>query len=105
MSIGLVVAAAVVALALGALIGWLIGSREGAGAKLTVESLRLQLDEVVKERDANRTAAQDLAAVKAAQEERERGFEEKIVELTKAREALSAQFAEISNKLLAQAQE
>ena len=80
MSIGFVVAAAVVALALGALIGWLIGSREGAGAKLTVESLRLQLDEVVKERDANRTAAQDLAAVKAAQEERERGFEEKIVE-------------------------
>jgi len=105
MSIGIVVAVVVVALALGALIGWLLGSREGAGAKHTVESLRMQLDEVVKERDANRTAAQDLAALKAAQEERERSFEEKIAELTKAREALSAQFAEISNKLLAEAQE
>ena len=105
MSIGIIVAAAVVALALGALIGWLLGSRESAGAKLTLDSLRMQLDEVVKERDVNRTAAQDLAALKAAQEERERSFEEKIAELTKAREALSAQFAEISNKLLAEAQE
>jgi len=105
MSIGIVVAVVVVALALGALIGWLLGSREGAGAKHTVESLRMQLDEVVKERDANRSAAQDLAALRAAQEERERSFEEKIAELTKAREALSAQFAEISNKLLAEAQE
>ena len=42
----------------GALIGWLIGSRDGAGARQTVENLRLQLDEVVKERDANRGAAQ-----------------------------------------------
>jgi len=105
MSIGIVVAVVVVALALGALIGWLLGSREGAGAKHTVESLRMQLDEVVKERDANRSAAQDLAALRAAQEERERSFEEKIAELTTAREALSAQFAEISNKLLAEAQE
>ena len=105
MSIGIVVAVGVVALAFGALIGWLIGSREGAGAKLTVDTLRIQLDEVVKERDSNRTAAQDLAVLKAAHEERERSFEEKIIELTKAREALSAQFAEISNKLLAEAQE
>jgi DNA recombination protein RmuC len=105
MSIGIVVAVVVVALALGALIGWLLGSREGAGAKQTVDNLRMQLDEVVKERDANRSAAQDLAALRAAQEERDRSFEEKIAELTKAREALSAQFAEISNKLLAEAQE
>jgi DNA recombination protein RmuC len=105
MSIGIVVAAVVVALIVGALIGWLVGSREGAGARSTVDNLRMQLDEVVKERDANRAAAQDLAALKAAQEERERAFEEKIDELTKAREALSAQFAEISNKLLAEAQE
>lgn len=105
MSIGIVVAVAVVAFGLGALIGWLLGSREGAGAKSTLDSLRIQLDEVVKERDANRTAAQDLAALKAAQEERERSFEEKIADLIRAREALSTQFSEISNKLLAEAQE
>jgi DNA recombination protein RmuC len=90
MSIGIVVAVVVVALALGALIGWLLGSREGAGAKLTVDTLRMQLDEVVKERDANRTAAQDLAALRAAQEERERSFQQQIEALKEAKESLSA---------------
>ena len=64
----------VVALVVGGIIGWLLGSRAAAGAKQTVESLRLQLDEVVKERDVNREAATDLAALKAAQEEREKRF-------------------------------
>ena len=98
------VAGVLAALAVGALIGWLIGSRDGVGAKQTVDSLRLQLDEVVKERDANRDAAQELAAVKAAQEARERAFEERIAEMTAAREALSAQFAEVGSKLLEGAQ-
>ena len=67
-----VVAFVLVALAIGALNGWHLGSREGAGAKHTVEALRLQLDEVVKERDSNRGAAQELAALKPTQQERER---------------------------------
>ena len=96
---------AFVALALGALLGWLFGSRQGAGAKQTIENLRLQLDEVVRERDANRDAVTRLAAMEAAQLERERGFEARIKELVEAKEQLSAQFAEISNKLLAEAQE
>ena len=103
MGVGLV-AGVLAALAVGALIGWLVGSRDGVGAKQTVDSLRLQLDEVVKERDANRDAAQELAAVKAAQEARERAFEERIAEMTAAREALSAQFAEVGSKLLEGAQ-
>jgi DNA recombination protein RmuC len=94
-----------VALALGALIGWLFASREAAGAKQTVQSLRSQLDEVVRERDANRDAATKLAALEASQLEREKGFEGRIKELVEAKEALSAQFAEISNKLLVEAQE
>ena len=103
MGVGLV-AFVVAALAVGAVIGWLIGSRDGVGAKQTVDSLRLQLDEVVKERDANRGAAQELAALKAVQDERERAFEERLAELTAAREALSAQFAEVGGKLLEGAQ-
>jgi len=99
-----VIAFVVVALGVGALVGWLLGSRDGVGAKQTVESLRLQLDEVVKERDANRGSAQELAALKAAQGERERAFEERLAELTAAREALSAQFAEVGGKLLEGAQ-
>ena len=99
-----VIAFVVIALGVGALIGWLLGSRDGAGAKQTVESLRLQLDGVVKERDANRGSAQELAALKAAQGEREKAFEERLAELTAAREALSAQFAEVGGKLLEGAQ-
>jgi len=95
---------AIVALVLGALIGWLFASRESSAAKQTVENLRLQLDEVVKERDSNRAAAQELAAFRAAQAEREKAFEEKVAELTKAREELSAQFAEVGGKLLESAQ-
>jgi DNA recombination protein RmuC len=90
--------------AVGGLIGWLYASRDSAAAKQTVESLRFQLDEVVKERDINRAAANELAAVRAAQEQREKAFEEKIAELTKAREELSAQFAEVGSKLLESAQ-
>ena len=99
-----VIAFAVIALAVGALVGWLLGSREGAGAKQTVESLRLQLNEVVKERDANREAVTRLAALEASQLEREKGFEARIKELIEAKEGLSAQFSEISNRLLAEAQ-
>src|SRR3954449_10135023 len=94
-----------VALSIGAVIGWLVGSRAAAGARNTVDTLRLQLDEVVKERDSNRDAVTKLAALEASQLEREKGFEAQIKELIEAKEALSAQFAEISNKLLAEAQE
>ena len=94
-----------VALIIGAVIGWLFASRESAGVKQTVQSLRAQLDEAVRERDANREAATKLAALEATQLEREKGFEARIQELVEAKEALSAQFAEISNKLLVEAQE
>ena len=93
----------ILALAVGALIGWLIASREGAGAKHTIESLRLQLEEVIKERDANRAAVSELAGLKAAQEEREKAFQQQIEGLKEAKESLSAQFHEIASKLLGDA--
>jgi len=91
------------ALAVGCLIGWLVGSRQGAGARQTVDNLRLQLDGVVKERDANRGAAQELAALRAAQAEREKAFQQQIESLKDAKESLSAQFHEIASKLLGDA--
>ena len=100
-----VVAFIIVALVVGAVIGWLWASREAAGARQTVENLRLQLDEVVKERDSNRGAVSELAALKAAQEEREKAFAQQIEALKEAKESLSAQFHEIANKLLGQARE
>jgi DNA recombination protein RmuC len=95
---------ALVALAFGGLIGWLVGSRGGEQGKAVAESLRMQLDEVVKERDSNRAAAQELAALRAAQEEREKAFSEQMVALRETKEALSAQFSEIGSKLLGEAQ-
>jgi DNA recombination protein RmuC len=94
----------IVGLVIGGALGWLWASRETAGAKQTVDNLRLQLDEVVKERDANRSAASELVALKAGQDERERGFEARIKELIEAKDALSSQFAEVGGKLLETAQ-
>jgi DNA recombination protein RmuC len=91
------------ALALGGLIGWLYASRESAGARQTVDNLRRQLDEVVKERDSNRVAVSELAALRAGQEEREKSFEQQLAALKDAKESLSAQFHEIGGKLLGEA--
>src|SRR3954466_11526431 len=88
------------ALVVGAVIGWLIGSRTAAGAKQTVDNLRLQLDGVVKERDINRAAVAELGALKATQAERDKSFEHQLAALKDAKESLSAQFHEIANKLL-----
>jgi DNA recombination protein RmuC len=92
-----------VALLVGAVFGWLVGGRAAAGARQTVENLRLQLDEVVKERDTNRAAVAELGALKATQAEREKSFEQQIAALKDAKESLSAQFHEIANKLLGDA--
>ena len=97
------IALIIIALAVGGLIGWLAGGRASAGARQTVDNLRLQLDEVVKERDSNRAAVNELAALRAAQEEREKAFEQQIVALKEAKESLSAQFHEIGSKFLGEA--
>ena len=105
----------VVALLLGALIGWLFASRGQAEGKGVLDALRLQLDGVREERDQNARTIETLraengelanrhAAFAAAQEERERAFEERLAELVAAKEALGAQFAEVGGKLLENAQ-
>ena len=43
---GTVIAFVVLALAIGALVGWLLGSRQAAAARQVTENLRLQLDAV-----------------------------------------------------------
>jgi DNA recombination protein RmuC len=58
---------------------------------------------VVKERDANRSAATELLTMKAAQEERERSFQQQLESLREAKESLSAQFHEIGSKFLGEA--
>ena len=103
MSIGIVVAVVVVALALGALIGWLAASRESAGAKLTVDNLRMQLDEVVKERDGARENLDSTSKELAALQADARNFEQRMKDLTESKDALIAQFREVGDKLLEKA--
>ncbi|MEO6432861.1 MAG: DNA recombination protein RmuC, partial [Sphingomicrobium sp.] len=95
------IAIGLIALGLGALLGWLMGSRGGEQAKAAVESLRMQLDEVRNERDTNRDAARDLAALQADS----RAFEQRMKDLIDSRDSLVAQFREVGDKLLTKAQE
>lgn len=98
------VAFVIVALVVGGLIGWLAASRQAAAAKEVTESLRAQLNAVTQERDAAKPVFEELAALKAAQGERDKAFEARMTELKEAKDALSAQFSEIGGKLLSEAQ-
>lgn len=95
----IVIILVIVALGVGALVGWLWGSRGGEQAKAAVESLRMQLDEVVKERDENRGAATELAALQADA----RNFEARMKDLQESKDALIAQFREVGDRLLEKA--
>ena len=115
MDASVVIILVIAALVVGALLGWLIGSRGVAAGQGVADSLRLQLDGVRDERDGHASALDVLrrelgeigithAAAMAAQEERERGFARQLAEVNAAREALGAQFAEVGGKLLERAQ-
>jgi DNA recombination protein RmuC len=100
MDLGVAIAIATIALGLGAVIGWLFASREGAAAKQTVESLRMQLDSVSAERDQARanldTSSRELAALQADA----RNFDQRMKDLAESKDALIAQFREIGDQLL-----
>jgi len=100
--------AAIVALVLGAALGWLLASRHGvaelAAAKVHADQhdlTRKLLAEVTAERD---TAMRALDSHQAASREREAGFEARMAEMVAAKEVLARQFAEVGQKLLDDAQ-
>lgn len=100
----LTLAIAVAALLAGLAVGWL--ARAGAAARAEAQAaevapLRAQMSDVVIARD---TALRELAAERAATNERTQAFETRMNELREAKEALSAQFNEVGAKLLADAQ-
>ncbi len=96
--------AALFALIAGGLIGWLLGGR-GAGALRVERDLHLEnfkaairdLENAVSERDA---AKLDIVRLETEQD----GFEARLAEMMAARDALTAQFAEVGGKLLENAQ-
>ena len=93
--------ALLLALLLGGALGWFFQSRIAAAGAETALQLRQMLNEVVAERDG---AKDSLARLETSLNERERSFEEQKASLTSAKESLSAQFGEIGQKLLGEAQ-
>jgi DNA recombination protein RmuC len=89
------------ALALGLVLGWLVGrARAGALAEeraKAAEQLRTELGEVTRTRDE---ALRELSGLQADA----RNFEARMKELMEAKEALTAQFHEVGAKLLTEAQ-
>ena len=103
MDVVLAVVAVVAGLLIGALIARLYASRESAAARQTVDTLRLQLDGVVKERDEARAncdaASRDLATLQADA----RNFDQRMKDLADSRDALIAQFRAVGDQLLEKA--
>jgi DNA recombination protein RmuC len=104
MSVEIAVLLAIVALAAGALVGWLLGSRDAAAAKQVTESLRLQLDGVASERDTLRSERDEAQRARAALEADARNFDARMSELREAKDMLVTQFREVGDKLLEKAQ-
>ena len=97
----IVIVVVVFALLGGLALGWFAGNRTGKAGQETTTQLRAMLDQVVAERDS---AKDRLARLETSLEERERSFAEQIAALGDAKENLSAQFGEIGQKLLGEAQ-
>ena len=97
----IVIIVVVLALLLGLALGWVMGGKSArAGGEATLQ-LRSMLDAVVMERDG---AKDRLARLETSLDERERSFDEQKLVLGEAKDLLSAQFGEIGQKLLGEAQ-
>lgn len=99
-----VIIVGLVALGLGAVIGWLLGARGGEQGKATAESLRMQLDAVVRERDEARSAGDVAARELATLQADARNFEARMKDLAESKDALIAQMREVGDQLLKKAQ-
>ncbi|MEK6541920.1 MAG: DNA recombination protein RmuC [Pseudomonadota bacterium] len=106
---------AIAGLALGGLIGWLLGGRGAGVLRSERDFLRVErdahlerfkqaaidLEAADREREAHRV---DLATMNAARDGDVRAHAAQVEALTSARDALSAQFQDVATKLLTQAQ-
>jgi DNA recombination protein RmuC len=98
----IIVFVVILALLAGLGLGWLMGGKAARAGGETTLQLRAMLDEVVAERDR---AKDRLARIETSLEERERSFDEQLRALGEAKDLLAAQFGEIGQKLLGEAQQ
>ena len=103
--------AALLALVAGLAIGWLVAGRRAAAlvSELAVARSRAADGELVRQaRDAvereRNDAMQELAGLRAQTAERDAAHQATLADLKQAREAMAAQFGEVANKLLGEAQ-
>ncbi len=96
-----IIIGAIAVLLLGGVVGWYVGHRIGQAGAETALQLRSMLDAVNSEYDI---AKDKLARLETSLNERERSFEQQKLALSSAKESLSAQFGEIGQKLLGEAQ-
>jgi DNA recombination protein RmuC len=96
----------VVALAIGVLIGWLLGGRTAATVRAELAAVRVRADqaELLRKTLEREEATSTIAALRADHNARSESFEAQLKQLAEAKDALGAQFAETAGKLLDTAQ-
>ena len=100
--------ALLVALVLGGLIGWLFAGRQAGALKAERDGLserfKTAVTDLAKEAELRAAADRQLAAMLAAQDERDRAHDAQIAQLRDAQGALTAQFREVGQAMLDGAQ-
>ena len=99
---------AFVTLLLGGVIGWLFAGRQAGALRAERDGLsdrfKTAVTDLAKEAEARASADRQLAAVLAAQQERDRAHDAQIAQLQNAQAALTAQFREVWQAMLGDAQ-
>ena len=99
---------ALVALAIGALIGWLFAGRQSGGLKAErdglAERFKSAVTDLAAEAEARKAADIRLAEVLSEQKARDAAHDAQIAQLKDAQAALTAQFREVGQTMLGEAQ-
>lgn len=99
---------ALVALAVGGLIGWLFAGRQAGGLKAERDGLserfKAAVTDLASEAEARKAADIQLSALLAAQKEKDAAHDAQIRQLQDAQAALTAQFREVGQAMLGEAQ-
>src|SRR3546814_5625343 len=100
--------AALIALAVGALIGWLFVGRQAGGLKAErdglAERFKAAVADLAAEAEARKAADLQLSALLAEQKARDAAHDAQIAQLKDAQAALTAQFREVGQAMLGEAQ-
>ena len=100
--------AVVAALVVGAVIGWLFAGRQAGGLKAErdglAERFRIAVTDLAAEAEARKAADIQLASLLAEQKARDAAHDAQVAQLKEAQAALTAQFREVGQAMLGEAQ-